>query len=356
MKILFLNRYGRLGASSRLRSLQYLPVFTKSGLECFAVPLIDDAALALRYQKGTYGFFTLLKSYLQRIGQLLQRHRFDLVWIEKEPLPWLPAWMQQILLRGVPYLLDYDDAVFHNYDQHPSALVRRYYGRHIDRLMAGASLVVAGNGYLAQRARGAGAPLVEIVPTVIDLSRYKVKSLSTSGADSLRIVWIGSPSTVPYLQLLHEPLLALAKRFNFCLRVIGGEGLKMPGVELENLAWSEATEVAMIHSSDVGVMPLRDTAWERGKCGYKLIQYMACGLPVVASPVGVNREIVREGENGFLAATTDEWLSALTRLFADAALRRRLGEKGRRMVEENYCIERVAPRLVNLFRSIGRRN
>lgn len=124
----------------------------------------------------------------------------------------------------------------------------------------------------------------------------------------------------------------------------------MPGVEVERLPWSETTEQPLISSCDIGVMPLVDSFWERGKCGYKLIQYMACELPVVASPVGVNNEIVRTGENGFLATSEKTWVDALAKLLSDAALRDQMGAAGRKRVEEAYCIQKAAPRLVQLLR------
>lgn len=166
-----------------------------------------------------------------------------------------------------------------------------------------------------------------------------------------RIVWIGSPSTARYLQLLREPLQALAQDQPFILRVIGGGAVDLPGVQVETVAWSEATEEADVGACDVGVMPLLDSPWEQGKCGYKLIQYMACGLPVVASGVGVNPEIVEQGDNGFLADTPAEWLDALRELLADASRRDVMGAAGRRRVEQLYCLQQTGPRLAALLRS-----
>ena len=279
LKVLALTKYGRLGASSRMRSLQYLPWFEQAGLQVTVQPLLLDELLQARYNQGGYGL-SLLWAYARRLRALMARHQFDVVWIEKEALPWWPLWLELVLLRGVPYVLDYDDAIFHNYDQHANALVRRLFGRRLDGLMAQATLVVGGNHYLAQRAWDAGAPWVEVVPTVIDLVRYPHASGASETAlaalpvvDGLpRIVWIGSPSTVRYLQLIREPLQALAVRHPFVLRLIGGGPINLSGVQVEVVAWTEATEVENIGACQVGVMPLQDSVWERGKCGYKLIQ------------------------------------------------------------------------------------
>ena len=331
-----------------MRLLQFFPWLREAGIDCFVQPLVSDELLKGRYLSGRYSVAKGYLAYIARMLQLLQRRQFDLIWIEKEALPWLPAWCELALLRGVHYVLDYDDALFHNYDSHPNGLVRLLLGRRIDRLMAGACLVVCGNDYLAQRARDAGAPWVEVVPTVIDLERYGAKPQAGGQAVVPRIAWIGSPSTVQYLAALEAPLAALALLMPFKLRVIGGM-LAMSGVDVECVRWTEDTEVESIACCDVGIMPLTDSPWERGKCGYKLIQYMACGLPVVASPIGVNRQIVEEGINGFLAEGAHAWVAKLALLLSDADLNQKLGQAGRRRVEEEYCLQKVGPRLVNLL-------
>lgn len=350
LRLLALTHYGKQGASSRMRTWQYLPVMKQAGIEVQVQALIDDATLLNRYQEGAYRFGALLRRYAMRLNALWGRQQFDLLWIEKEALPWLPLWMEWALLRDVPYVLDFDDAVFHNYDRHRLAAVRCLYGARLDRLMAKAALVVCGNPYLRDRAQAAGAQWVELVPTVVDLARYPVQSLpAAKGANEVpTIVWIGSPSTARYLQLLERPLQLLALRLNFVLRVIGAE-FKIPGVHVACVPWAEDTEVASIAMGHVGVMPLLDSPWERGKCGYKLIQYMACGLPVVASPVGVNTQIVEPGVNGFLANSDDAWVSALESLLTQAPLRERMGLAGRAKVDAQYCIQTTGPQMAQLL-------
>jgi glycosyltransferase involved in cell wall biosynthesis len=350
MNVLFLTRYGRLGASSRLRSMQFLPWLEAEGLRCTVQPLFSDELLSKKYTSGSYGLGAVLGAYLARVSLMLRSRQFDLVWIEKEALPWMPAWVERLLLAGVPYVLDFDDAVFHNYDLHRAALVRRLMGRRIDRVMAGARMATCGNGYLAQRARDAGAGAVELLPTVIDLERYAPTPRAAESAEPLRIVWIGSPSTVKYLAQLAAPLAQLAQRCRFRLRVIGGS-LEMPGVDLECVPWTESSEVASIAQCEIGIMPLNDSPWERGKCGYKLIQYMACGLPVVASPVGVNVEIVRDSANGFLVDGDQAWVTRLEELLGDAALRQRMGSAGRRIVEQHYSVQAVSGQMANHLRN-----
>jgi glycosyltransferase involved in cell wall biosynthesis len=161
--------------------------------------------------------------------------------------------------------------------------------------------------------------------------------------------WIGSPTTAPYTLRLENPLLELGAKTPAVMRLVGANPLPFRSLQPEYIAWSEANEVEQIAGFDVGVMPLDDAPWERGKCGYKLIQYMACGLPVIASPVGVNRELVRHGENGYLAETEDEWRQALFALGSNPELRARMGRKGRSLVESSYCTRVTAPRLIALL-------
>ena len=331
-----------------MRCFQFLPWFESETIECVVSPLFDNTMLLRKYQHGGYGLLALLSAYWRRIHALLKVHQFDLIWIEKEALPWLPAWLERWLLRRVPYVMDFDDAIFHNYDLHRSAWVRRVYGRRIDRLMAGAQLVFAGNRYLAERAAAAGARQVVVLPTVVDLIRYIPKRIYSFNTQP-RIVWIGSPSTVQYLLELAEPLCALAKRQPFMLRVIGGGAITLPGVNVESLPWSEDTEATLIAECDIGIMPLKDTPWEQGKCAYKLIQYMACGLPTVASPIGANCDVVIAGGTGFFANTASDWMDTIELLLCDTDLRQRLGLAGRTRVEAEYCLQQTASKMVRLF-------
>jgi glycosyltransferase involved in cell wall biosynthesis len=250
----------------------------------------------------------------------------------------------------VPYVVDYDDAVFHRYDQHQSPVVRRLLGKKIDRVMRDAALVVAGNEYIKTRARLAGAKRVEIIPTVVDLNRYAV--VPPLETDVFTVGWIGSPVTAYNLQLIRPALEAFSERCPTRLVAVGSGDLVLGNVPVEVKPWKESTEVQEIQQFDVGIMPLTDAPFERGKNGFKLIQYMACARPVIASPVGVNQEIISEGANGFLAVTSEDWIRALELLENDGCLRRRLGEAGRQVVEARYSLQAAAPKLAELLQSV----
>jgi glycosyltransferase involved in cell wall biosynthesis len=264
----------------------------------------------------------------------------------------LESWLWQ---SPVPYIVDYDDAVFHRYDLNPNALVRLLLRNKIDMIMKSATIVTAGNDYIAKRARRAGARRIEILPSVIDLKRYSV--VPVSRGEVFTIGWIGTPVTSPYLGLVQAALRELSASGKFRLVTVGSGKLKLPDLPVESRDWSEETEAACLREFNVGIMPLPDTPWTKGKCGYKLIQYMACGLPVVASPVGVNQEIVDHGITGFHATTTADWVRHLATLYSDHNLCHNMGSAGRRKVETHYSLNVTAPKLLTLmeeaFRSRG---
>ena len=354
MKVSVFPRYSRLGASSRLRMYQPEVHLRALGLQPDMRPLFDDAYLRSLYAGRTAGRATLAALW-RRLVDLRQARLANLLWIQAELLPWLPwAIERAVLPRGVRYALDYDDAVFHRYDLHRLGLVRQLLGRKLDHMMAGSALVTAGNRYLADRAIRAGARRVEIVPTVVDTGIYFPVVRTSGGAPC--IGWIGSPSTwLDYMAPMLPTLIETASRFGARLMTVGAVRAAPSNPWIEQRDWSEETEVARIQEMDIGVMPLDDSPWARGKCGYKLIQYMACGLPVVASPVGVNAEIVEHGVNGFLATTHEEWDAALTTLLRDPDLRRRMGAAGRRKVEEEYSLQVWGPRLAALLADVADR-
>ena len=350
IRVLALTRYSRLGASSRLRSYQYLPFMKKYGIEVEVVPLLNDDYIRYLYSGKGRRKVAIFRAYLHRMGNLFRAKRFDLVWIEKELFPFFPAWGEALLnVLSVPYVVDYDDAIFHNYDLHPNRLVRFCLGTKIDQVMKRASVVVVGNDYLGDRARRAGAKRVEHIPTVVDLERYKI--MPKSNGAPFTIGWIGSPATAEYIKLVQPALLEICKNGQARVVLVGSRPVELVGVPVEILPWTEENEVAAIQNFDVGIMPLPDGPWERGKCGYKLIQYMACGRPVVASPVGVNRQIVEHGVNGFLANDTADWITALRELRDNAPLREAMGRAGRCKVEKQYCVQVTAPCLAETLRS-----
>lgn len=352
MRLLILSMYGRMGPSSRVRLFQYLPALKAAGIGVDVRPLLNDAYLQSLYSSGRKRWPLVGARYLLRLVDVIVASSADVVWLEKEVWPWMPRVLDPRLLVGrVPYIADYDDAVFHRYDEASSSLVRRVFSRKIDAVMRASQLVTAGNQYLADRASAAGAPWIEIVPSVVDLHRYP-QPVARAGKGFV-VGWIGSPSTQhfiePVLPALRRVLDPATDRF-----VTIGATLPRPlMVNHEIRAWNEATEAKDIAEFDVGIMPLSDGSFERGKCGFKLIQYMACGRAVIASPVGVNTSLVEQGKNGLLATDELDWERALGRLRQDLGLRAAMGRAGRQLVEERYCVQATAPRVIELITRVA---
>ncbi|WFM69993.1 glycosyltransferase family 4 protein [Halomonas sp. CKK8] len=359
MNVALLSKYSRLGASSRLRLLQYLPSLEHNGIEVTSHALFDDDYLKRLYDGEGRSLASVARRYTQRASRMRGLKQVDLIWLQYEALPYMPYWLEQCLMpRGVPYVVDYDDAMFHHYDLSSRRLVRGLLGSKIDKVMANAAAVICGNGYLAERARQAGAERIERVPTVVDATRYSPLEVAPSSeVDSPVIGWMGSPTTQVYVLDLKPVLEALHREKGARLVLVGAQpdlAEQFDDMPVEVLPWSEESEADAIARFDIGIMPLQDGPWERGKCGYKLIQYMAAGKPVVASSVGMNIEIVEGWQCGRLAADQAQWYQALSELLTDRVERYALGMKGRQAVEEHYSLQAQAPRLADILRSSAR--
>ena len=346
MRVLALTRYGDLGASSRVRLGQFLPALGAAGIHVEVAPLLDDAYIRRLYGGARTSPVDLVRAYARRVLRLAAGPRPDVVWVEKEVLSYLPAWAERLLLARAPYVVDYDDATFHTYDRHRLSIVRAALGRKIDHLMRRAAVVVAGNDYLAEHAQRAGARRVDVIPSVVDLAGYASAPRAQPAAPRPRIGWIGSPGSEILLTVAAPALAALVASGAADVALIGTSAAALPGVPHERRTWTEASEAAELARLDIGIMPVWDEPFARGKCGYKLVQYGAAWLPSVASPIGVNREIVVPGETGLLATTTSEWEHALRRLTSDAALRRTMGDAARARIAHKFTIDAVAPRFV----------
>lgn len=353
VKVLALTKYDREAASTRQRLLQYCPAFAQAGIEVEYHPLLGDAYVRSLTGKSTFSRAAIAAAYLKRFASLLQRPKADLVFVYAELFPWLPALFERRILHwGLPLIYDFDDAFFVPYDQHPRPAVRKLLRHKLRPLIEGAAACTCGNTYLRDHA-AQWCKRSLIVPTVIDTDRYLPRPKPADAA--VVIGWIGSPSTWPQVKFLLPLLEQVCATHAVRFLVVGAgrmaEADRFEGMDLVD--WSEDREIQLVQAMDIGIMPLVDSPFVRGKSGYKLIQYMACGLPTVASPIGVNSEIVSEAETGFLADSLRDWERALTRLLADAALRQRLGAAGRARAVAHYSLASQVPRLVALFREVA---
>ncbi|HEY7329110.1 MAG TPA: glycosyltransferase family 4 protein [Gemmataceae bacterium] len=261
------------------------------------------------------------------------------------------GWQRTLLRRAARRVLfDFDDAVFlrDSYAArglHDHRRLRRFAG-----MVGCADAVIAGNAFLAeQAARWIDERSIQVIPTCVDPKRYPLAQAVRSG-DGVELVWVGSSSTLQGLQAIAPLLEDIGRNVSgVSLKLLCDRFLSLRHLPVRPVPWTETNEAAEIAGADIGISWLPDDAWSRGKCGLKVLQYMAAGLPVIANPVGVQMEMVRHGETGFLVQTPAQWIEAVRRLAKDVKLRRRMGRAGRRLVEERYSVAAGAARWVKLL-------
>lgn len=297
---------------------------------------------------------------------------YDAVIVQRKLLPRLPL---ALLRRRVRQLIfDFDDAVWLRDSYSPKGFTDARRTRRFRAVVGAADLVIAGNDYLAEESRGyTAAERVTVIPTCVDVGRYPRNTSPgaspTRGGETavwpvpppaprpspLRLVWVGSSSTLRGLEQFRPTLAAIGRAVpGVRLKLVCDRFIEVDGLPVDACPWDEATEPAEIASADVGIGWVPDDPWSRGKCGLKVLQYQAAGLPVIANPVGVQAEFVNDGETGFQATTTEQWVNAVRTLAADAALRRRLGAEGWRRVEAGYSVEAGARLWVDALDRLAR--
>ncbi len=314
--------------SSRYRVLQYLPYLKKMGYVCTVLRIPPRLPARL---------FTFRKT-----------SSFDLVVLQKKLLTPLEFWLLRRYNKSLIY--DFDDAVMYRDSQHtnPYSWQRR---RRFNHTVNHATWVIAGNQYLRQQVPHSR---VSIIPTPIDMQRYRAKTYQ-KGEKPVTLGWIGSKSTLHYLVHFKEVLEGIGRVFaNVQLKIVSDTFFSCQQLKVIKKPWTYQEEIEDLHSFDIGLMPLSDDPWSRGKCAFKLLQCLAVGVPVVASPVGMNCEIVHNHKNGFLAHNEHEWFEWLKLLIQEPDLRRRLGQEGRNLVKTDYALRLHSQRMECLFSRYGR--
>jgi glycosyltransferase involved in cell wall biosynthesis len=340
-----------LGASTRFRVQQFRPALTAAGIDSELSPFLDEEGLGLLYRRGAEldKFRTALRALGRRVRDLVHATRADGVFIHREAAlvgPPIVEWLVTKVLQR-PLIFDLDDAVWEPYTS-PT------YGKFLSRALkvpsktnftlGVARQVIAGSPYLAGHCRRLN-PRVELIPTVVDTDRF-CPATRTNLVPVLG--WIGTHSTVPYLASIVPALRRVARNHRFIVRVVGGR-LHAPGLEVDEHPWSLEREISDFQSLDIGLYPVVLDPWSIGKSGFKAVQYMACAVPIVASPVGVTQDMIRDGGNGFLADCEDQWVERLSVLLQDEGLRRRMGQAGRVDAVEKWSTKVHAPRFVQLI-------
>jgi len=347
IRLLGFALYGVQAASTRYRLEQYIPGLAHLGIDLQVHHLLGDDYLRRSFAGNPPSWPYLLQSGIARVADLRRQKNFDAGILYCELFPLMPGWAEQALLRE-PYIYDFDDAFYLKYRSGRLSALRPILGNKFDTVMQGAAAITAGNSTLAAYARVHNSQ-THLLPTVVDTGRYKI--LSRAANPQFTVGWIGSPSTAPYLAELVGPLAIVAREGSVRLVVIGGKAPQISGVTVEEVAWREEDEVTQLNGFDVGVMPLPDDDWARGKCAFKLIQYMACGVPVIASRVGANVDVVT-ADCGVLVASELEWVEALRLLRDRPGLRQAMGEAARSRVEEEYSLSRNLPLLAQVIHQV----
>lgn len=356
MKVLVLTPYlYDTVPGQRFRIEQWARWLEPKGVTCVFLPFETLALKEVLYAKRQFGrkLKELTHSVCRRVGQVSGINRScDLIYLYRELLPIGPPILERLMERtGIPIVYDFDDAIFL---PAASEANRRFrwlkQPRKTKTICQLSRHVIVGNAYLREYVRPY-TPRVSVIPTTIDTERYAPKARVEIRGTPV-IGWSGSLTTVEHLRSVELALKMLRGRHAFHLRVIGSAGVTLDGVDVESRGWNAASEIDDLTSFDVGVMPLPDDAWTRGKCGLKALQYMALGVPTVASPVGVNTEIIQDGVNGFLASTPGEWVEKLLRLLVDEGLRERFAREGRKTVERWYSSNVQGPRVLRMFEHI----
>ncbi|PIF60667.1 glycosyltransferase family 4 protein [Flavobacterium sp. 11] len=346
MKILFLTKYNSDGASSRYRAYNYKRYFDENEIQYYFKPLLDsNYVLDLYREKKIKSLIQSVFSVLTRIIFLLfNSKQYDLIIIEKELFPNAPYFIESFFLKSKLYALDFDDYIATQYKE--NKFKRLFLGNKIQKLVMDAKFVTVGNHWYFEEFKSNN---LIYLPTVVNLDDYR-KVKQDYQIKVVTIVWIGSPSTVKYLQIVIPVLQQLSKKYLIKLKVIGAD-IIIEGVDVELVEWNSETEADELVSADIGIMPLKSTMWENGKCGFKLIQYMASGLPVVASAAPANEEIVKNGMDGFIIKDDKDWYNKLEELILNESLRERFGKSGRNKIESDYSYQVWGNRYINIIKN-----
>jgi glycosyltransferase involved in cell wall biosynthesis len=285
----------------------------------------------------------------RRLRDVLAPGRPDVVLLYREAFPFGPPAFEWFAERRFPVVFDFDDAVYLRATSEANRAVAFLKApSKTERIVVWSTVTTVGNAYLAEYARQF-SPQVRILPTTLDIDEYRPRAARPAGG-RLRIGWSGSATTARHLGLIEPALRRVLRELPTQLEVVGAPGFTVEGCpNVVAKPWVRSTEIQDVSGFDIGLMPLPNDQWSRGKCGFKALLYMALGVPAIVSPVGVNTEIIDEGVNGLFASSEDEWVDAIKRLAVDVELRHRLAEEGRKTVVERYSGQRWAPKFLDVL-------
>jgi glycosyltransferase involved in cell wall biosynthesis len=355
MRVLALASYPVEAAATRYRLQQFVAPLAERGITLDVRPFLNSALFASLYRREQMPrtALGLLRSALQRFGDTVRAREADVILVQREAMMFGPPvieWLTTSLLKR-PMVLDLDDATYVSYTS-------PMYGRlasslkwfsKTDDLIRWAKIVTCGNSIIAGYVSSKGTQ-ARVIPTVVDTERFRPAAMETK-QDIPVLGWIGTHSTLQYLETIFPALQELARTHRFRLKIVGAgkHEVELPGVELENLDWSLEREIEDFQSFDIGLYPIVADKWALGKSGFKAIQYMAVGIPYVVSPVGTCAEIGEPGLTHSFASTSDEWATALGDLIADREKRKQMGAAGRCHAIKHYTVPIQADKLARVL-------
>jgi len=362
MKVLALTKYSYEGPSSRYRFYNYQKCFNKNRIEFSIKPFFAKSYFTItnKIYKLIIVVFAYLNRFLILINLLVLKNSYDLVIIEYELFPYFPPFFEKLLKkRGIKYIVDYDDAIFHKYDMSSNKIIFGILKDKIAKVIQYAEYVIVCNEYLENYAKRYNTNIMRL-PTVVLLENYISKmSYFKKQNEKFIIGWIGSRTTSVYILEILPAIEEFIKKYPMVrFRLVGFDKNLVSVKEakrynIDIVLWEESKEIEDILSFDIGIMPLPDNPWSRGKCGFKIIQYMSCKKVVVASPVGINSSLIENGINGFLATSNQEWFSVLEKLYLDNSLRLQMGKNNFKKIIEDFNYSKNCKKYIELINKLG---
>lgn len=356
IKVLFLTQTSQAGASARYRVYQYISFIKKEGIEFDIAPAVPDG-MPVSVCSSRICFYG--SQILRRFRDIVKVKKYDVIFLQRDIIIHFYPFLERIIaLLNNNIIFDFDDAIYlfpsHKKPGFFSKLL--WDKRKIERIIKLSKYIIAGNSFLKRYAESF-TKNVTVIPTSVDLALYTTRQIPRDLSDKVtKIGWIGSQGSFGYLEDIFPVFNELAEKYRIELKVVGAKGPSLGKVRTDYADWSLDTEIKNISDFDIGVMPLRDDEWSRGKSATKLLQYMAAGIPAVASKVGVNAEIIKDGQNGFLIEEGKCWIEKISKLIEDRQLRQAMADNARADVEKLYSIQANARKFIKVIEKVARGN
>lgn len=340
----------------RFRLEQWARYLEKDGFYFTFLPFEDEALHQVIYQPGQYARKAqlMIKAFVRRLEVLTTTQKFDLVFIYREAAAIGPAFIESLVAQQrLPIIYDFDDPIWMSYRSPTNGVLSRLkWPSKTATICRLATTVMVGNSLLAEYAKRYN-DRVCVVPSTIDMKDYPPKTHRKNDTN-VTLAWTGSHSTLPFLEGIKTPLQDLARQHSFQLSVIShADSYHMEGVPTIAKRWNADTEALDLHDADIGLAPFPNTGWTPWRCHGKILQYMAVGIPAIASPIGIIPHYIQDGVNGFLAETHQEWVEKLSVLINNPNLRQKMGQSARQTIHQHYSAEVWVPKLKEIFESVA---